>query len=362
VNPLPTEDLEHILSHTDALWANARGRRLFITGGTGFFGTWLLESFAYCNRKRDVKAAATVLTRDPAAFKVRMPHLANEPSIDFLRGEICDFDFPNQDLDYIIHAAAATSATAASQPIELMRTLIRGAERVVALAESRGTRHCLLTSSGAVYGAQPKDLTHVPESYLGGPNWLDPKAAYAEGKRIAELMCAVSAGTSDIRYSIARCFAFVGPHLPLDQHFAIGNFIGDVLAGRKVTVRGDGSPLRSYLYAADLAIWLWTMLLTEAQGLPNPLVINVGSGQAVSIRELAELVVTELNPSSQVEIPKARSIPEFRERYIPDVQRAEVLLGLKPSIGLSEAIRRTATWYRDVQFAGNRCGKDWMKS
>ena len=346
VKPLPTEDLDHVLGHTLPLWEQTRGRRVFISGGTGFFGAWLLESLAYCNRKLDTGIAATVLSREPGAFARRMPHLASEPCIRMLQGDVRDFAFPTEEFEYVIHAAAPTSSAAASQPLELLSTLLDGTKRMLAFAEARGAKRFLLTSSGAVYGRQPQNLSHIPEDYLGGPEWLDSNAAYAEGKRVCEQMCSLYTRNSEIEFIIARCFAFVGPHLPLNQHFAIGNFIADALACRNIAVRGDGTPMRSYLYGADLAIWLWTMLLRESLPGANPHVFNVGSGEAISIRDLAQVVVEELDPSQKVEVAKPPIAGDPRLQYVPDVSKVDDCLGLRQSIGLREAIQRTAAWYR----------------
>jgi nucleoside-diphosphate-sugar epimerase len=346
VKPLPTEDLDLVLEHTLPLWERARGRRVFISGGTGFFGAWLLESLAYCNRKLGLGLSATVLSRDPGAFARRMPHLAGERSIQMLQGDVRDFAFPPEEFEFVIHAAAATSTAAASQPLELLSTLIDGTKRMLAFAKERGAMRFLFTSSGAVYGRQPENVSHIPEDYFGGPEWLDANAAYAEGKRVSEQMCSLYARESGIDFVVARCFAFVGPHLPLDQHFAIGNFIADALAGRNIAVRGDGTPMRSYLYGADLAIWLCTMLLRDSLPGSNPHVFNVGSGEAISIRDLAQVVVDELDPSLKVEVAKAAIAGEPRLQYVPDVHRAENSLGLRQTIGLREAIRRTAAWHR----------------
>jgi dTDP-glucose 4,6-dehydratase len=215
-------------------------------------------------------------------------------------------------------------------------------ERMLALAKTHGTKKFLFTSSGAVYGKQPPHISHLPESYLGGPDWLDPNAVYAEGKRVSEQMCALHAKESGIEFKIARCFAFVGPHLPLDQHFAIGNFIRDAMANKKIEIKGDGTPMRSYLYAADLAIWLWTMLFSAPAMQP----FNVGSGHAVSIRELAREVVSELNPKLEIEIAKSPVAGAQTLQYVPDVTAAVQVLGLRETIGLRESIRRTAAWHR----------------
>ncbi|MGD0481455.1 MAG: NAD-dependent epimerase/dehydratase family protein, partial [Terracidiphilus sp.] len=123
-------------------------------------------------------------------------------------------------------------------------------------------------------------------------------------------------------------------------------FIADALAGRNIAVRGDGTPMRSYLYGADLAIWLWTMLLHESLPGSNPHVFNVGSGEAISIHDLAQVVVEELDPSLKMEVAKAPIAGEPRLQYVPDVHSAENCLGLRQTIGLRDAIRRTAAWYR----------------
>jgi len=346
VNPLFANDLEEILKQTLPLWDEARGRSIFLSGCTGFFGAWLLESLAFCNRTLNLNLSATVLSRDPEAFARRMPHLASEPSIGLLRGDIRDFPFPARPFDYVIHGAASTSAEAARAPLQLMQNLIQGTQRMLEFSKANGVRKFLFISSGAVYGQQPDTLSHIPEDYLGGPDWIDPLTAYGEGKRVCEQMCSIYAGESEIGFASARCFTFVGPHLPLDQHFAIGNFIRDALAGRNIEIRGDGTPLRSYLYAADLATWLWTTLFRGTQVGPKLQIFNVGSSQAINIGDLAKQVVAELNPSLLVQIAREPDANVPPSQYVPDVNRAESLLGLTQSIGLREAIRRTAAWYR----------------
>ncbi len=243
-------------AETAGLWEEMRGQRVFLTGGTGFFGCWLVESFCHVNRILGLEARATVLSRDPAKFRAKAPHLVNDPAITLLAGDVREFEFPAGEFGYVIHAA--TETTGKQEPAELLATMVQGTARTLEFARECGARKFLLTSSGAVYGRQPAEMTHVPESYAGVS---DAANTYAEGKRASERMCAEAqqAGAA-FEAKIARCWAFVGPHLPLDAHFAIGNFIGDALAGRPIAIAGDGTPRRSYLYAADLAVWLWTML------------------------------------------------------------------------------------------------------
>ncbi|HUX28656.1 MAG TPA: NAD-dependent epimerase/dehydratase family protein [Terracidiphilus sp.] len=346
MKPLDCKDLAHVLAHTEPLWERARGRRLFISGGTGFFGTWLTESLLHCNRALDLGLSATILSRDPDAFLHKLPHLAGEPALRFARGDVRDFAFPEEPFDFVVHAAAPTLESTAGAHAERLRTLMGGTRRMLAFAEACCAQSLLFVSSGAVYGKQPEGLSQLTEDYAGAPDCLDPASSYGEGKRVSELMCAHHARQTGLPIAIARCFAFVGPHLPLDEHFAIGNFLGDALAGRPILVRGDGTPMRSYLYAADLAVWLWTMLLRAPEMQETPCAFNVGAGEAICLSDLARKVAEVVNPACTVEIAQEPKDDAPRQQYVPDVTRAETLLGLRAWIGLEEAIRRTTDWHR----------------
>jgi nucleoside-diphosphate-sugar epimerase len=337
--PLARRDLDLVLNETRQLWEQARGQQIFITGGTGFFGCWLVESFCHVNRELRLDARATVLTRDPAKFTAKCPHLASDPAITLHTGDIRTFEFPEGEFPFVVHAA--TEAVAQQSADEVLSTTVGGTRRALEFAKVRGTKRFLLTSSGAVYGRQPAEITHVAETYLPAPAEVDAVNAYSEGKRKAEALCAEMTRCTEIEAAIARCWAFCGPHLALDAHFAAGNFIGDVLAGRPIVIGGDGTPRRSYLYAADLAIWLWTMLFRAAALMP----VNVGSGHDVSIRELAETVARTLAPGTEIQVAKQPVQGTIPTRYVPSVERAEHLLGLRETLNLEEQIRRTAEWH-----------------
>jgi dTDP-glucose 4,6-dehydratase len=152
----------------------------------------------------------------------------------------------------------------------------------------------------------------------------------------------MSARQQGLEIKIARCFAFVGPRLPLDAHFAIGNFIRDGLRGGPVQVRGDGTPYRSYLYAADLAVWLWTILFRGQSGQPY----NVGSEEALTIRELADVVAQTFQPARNVIIDKQPVPGAAVQRYIPSTRRAEKELDLQTRINLKDSIQRTIAWHQ----------------
>jgi len=386
--PLPPEDLTHILLHATPAFHELRNANLFITGGTGFFGHWLLESLLHANDHLNLSAKATVLTRSAAAFQTKSPHIANHPAITLLEGDIRTFPFPEERHTHILHAATDSGGQqASSTPEDLYNSILQGTQHVLNFAKqtltspstsgapgpdsrtrvstaSQGVR-LLYTSTGAVYG-RSTTLLHTPETYLETHHPQLPQHSYEAAKRAAEILCLSNSSlASEIRNLksvpdpalqavIARCFAFVGPHLPLDQHFAIGNFIGAALNNQPIHIKGDGTPRRSWLYMADLAIWLWT-LLTQA---PANTAWNVGSDEGMTIAEAARLTLETLSsrpersaverpagwPDNAIQIDGTPNPAAPLNSYVPDITQATSTMSLKVLIPLPEALRRTAAW------------------
>jgi len=340
--PLPTPDLEHVLRHTGPLWEDLRGKRIFLTGGTGFVGTWLLETLLHANDRLDLGVSVVMLTRDADRYRARSPHLAEHHVLRLLQGDVTDFEWPAGSFPIVIHAATVEWHPAdATLPLGTFDTDVVGTRRVLEFARTHCVERLLFTSSGAVYGKQPPHVSHMAEDHAVAPATTDLGSTYGQAKRISEYMCCMYGQVYGFNATIARLFAFVGPLLPLNANFAAGNFIRDAMSGGPVRISGDGTPFRSYLYAADLAIWLWTILLRGKTAYPY----NVGSQAALTIEELARAVIGAIAPSVPIiiAVPPTRGAPA--PRYVPDVSRAEQELGLRPLVPLDEAVRRTAAWH-----------------
>lgn len=343
-----------------AAWDALRGARVFVTGGTGFFGTWLLATALEANAARDLGLELVVLTRDPHAFRAKAPWIAADGAVTLVRGDVRTLDTDTLavgtlaaldgqggrsagGVTHVMHAATAASAALnAARPSEMFDTIVEGTRRTLDLARAMGARRVLLVSSGAVYGVQPPELSHVDEAYGGAPDPLDAANAYAEGKRASELLgvlAARAAGGPEV--TVARCFAFVGPHLPLDAHFAVGNFIRDALAGGPIRLSGDGSPARSYLYAADLAAWLWVLLARGASGRAY----NVGAERGLALWDVARLVAEVAGLGADAATRARTPQPGApAPRYVPSTRRARAELGLDAWTSLEDAIARTLRW------------------
>lgn len=336
-------DLDNIYFHTKELWGGLEGKSVFITGATGFFGKWMLESLLHINKKLSLNMRITALSRDPDRFLKEYPFYVQESSITFIKGDIQSFEFPKEKFNYIIHAATDADAKLNSEnPLEMIDTIIQGTRHILEFATAQPLASFMLTSSGAIYGNQTPQVTHTSENDSFHININDPSVAYAEGKRIAELLCSTYHHSVKLPVKIARCFAFVGPYLPLNKHFAIGNFISNGLNGEDIVIRGDGTPFRSYMYASDLIIWLWTILIKGKDNEPY----NVGSDQALSIEQTAAEVASQFEGITYKILTVPSGLPAAR--YVPSIKKAESDLGLRITIDIKEAINRTKIFHTQL--------------
>jgi dTDP-glucose 4,6-dehydratase len=337
---IPAEDLQRCHDMLGmSSWQTLAGKSIFITGGTGFIGKWLLASLLDADKTLGLDCRITVLSRDAPAFERSWPAITGQ--VNWIAGDVRDFPIGSEHFDVIIHAATDVVSQVSSE--DVFSTCLDGTRRVLELASNCGASRLLLVSSGAIYGPLPSGMTHVPETHLGGPDPLLASSAYAEGKRVSEWLCA-QASVNVLQVKIARVFALVGPHLPLNKHFAIGNFIRDAMKGEPIKVK-YGTPYRSYLYAADLAVWLWTILFRGKACYPY----NVGSDQEITISQLAETVVTTLGGAVASAASSTLRFNTSPSRYVSSVERARAELGLRSQISLEEGIRKTAAWYHDLQ-------------
>jgi nucleoside-diphosphate-sugar epimerase len=303
-------DLDDILRLAARDFDALRGARIFLTGGTGFFGKWLLAAFDHAERELGLGVQLTILSRDPGRFFAAWPEARGRPGWIFLEGDVAEVPNLLHRHEFVLHGAADTSGIGTPA------------------AEAARTR------SGAIYGAAAGQRLGAKETAARRAQAATP---YGEAKRAAELACE----RSKIDHVLARAFAFLGPHLPLDAHYAAGNFVRNALRGGPIEVRGDGTALRSYLYPTDLVVWLLALLVRGDRATAY----NVGSDEVVSMAELARAIGAEATPPARVEA-QAREPQGPQNIYLPDVAKAREELGLRVTVPLREAIRRTLAFHR----------------
>ncbi len=336
---LPLRDREEAIAIAEDSFRALHGARILLTGATGFYGLWLLETLAHARNRLGIAVSVEVLTRDPAQARARVGAALDALGAELLVGDVRAMPAPAASPTHVVHAATSTTAPAgaAPTPAELDAVIVDGTRAV--LARSAHAERLLYCSSGAVYGPQPADCDALDEASRLAPDPLDPSQTYGLAKRYAEHLVVTARAHGGPSAVVARGFAFCGPGLPLDAHFAVGNFVGDAARGRTVRVCGDGTPERTYLHGVDLAAWLWTMLARGAAGEAY----NLGSDEVVTIAALAERIAR----LGGVTVARdASPAPSPRSRYVPSIAKAQRALGLRVTVGLDEALARSLAWAR----------------
>jgi len=343
---LVKSDAEAVLSGRHSLLDALRGQHLFVSGGTGFLGTWLLELIKVLNDTHGFDLRVTVYSRSARSFAAKWPHLGHQPGVRFEEGDIRYLTELPRDVGYILHAAALTDRRLlASQPGAVAEVNSMGTQRLLKAANLlEDVKKFVLLSSGLVYGSQPWEMLRVEESYAGPLRCNDVNAVYAESKRFAEVLAQSAISETKLPVVTLRPFAFVGPYQSLQLPWAVTDFIRDSFTGGPIRIMGDGSTVRSIMYASDYAFWVLAAL-AKGRGRET---YNVGSPEPVDLLSLAKMITQSFSPVPEI-CMRLGQTGHDRSRLVPDVGRAARDLGVAVTIPLFEAIQKTITWNRYLQ-------------
>ena len=290
---------------------------LLVIGGSGFFGKSILESFRLQQLEKFSISRISILSRNAKELKKNYPYLINT-SIDLINDDITSCtSLPTADL--IIHAAASANGNNYKEnPIIEYQNMVNGVINFSNLIIKNNNKETkiIYISSGAVYG-QNNNLKKITEDdiFISIESLDKSKQEYAKAKRYCESIFSNLANLG-FKISIARCFAFVGYHLPRNLTFAIGNFIEDGLNKRAINVKTQKLVYRSYLDADDLVNWLMIILNFSSNSCP---VFNVGSDKEISIQELANKIAHIFNINVNIGSINKNEV----DRYIPSIDRAK---------------------------------------
>lgn len=309
------------------------GKRVLVTGGAGFLGSWLCDVFASLN------AETICVDNLSTGVAHNIDHLVGKPSFKFKQVDICAFN-EKIEVDFILHMAShASPEEYVKAPLETLRTSSLGSDNVLELAR-KSDATVLLSSTSEVYG--DPEVVPTPEGYVGRIDPLSQRSCYSEGKRYAEALFMAFQRECGIDVRIARIFNSYGPRIRADGLYAraVPRFINQALTSQPITVYGDGMQTRSFCYVSDTVSGLLSLLTSDQA---NGAVLNIGNQEETTILELAHKIkqLTE----SQSLITFHSSSKDDPRRRCPNVQKAADLLQWKPNVLLDRGLQRTIDWF-----------------
>lgn len=294
--------------------------KLLITGGTGFWGKNILELILEDANYSVFFEKIIVVTRDSEKFLNQFPQFKND-KIEYINGDIRTIKIDRTDINYILHLATDVSKTDnENNPLSVIDSVVNGLKNILEIAKNqKELKKLIFASSGAVYGKIPNHISHVKEDEQFELDFNEPLNSYGLSKRLAEMMCQIYISQLNMPIIIVRGFAFIGKYLPQDTHFAIGNFEKQAREDRKIVIKSDGSPIRSYMDSKDLASTILKLLTKENTKFH---VYNLGSGEGKSLKEWAYWVAERHGSDVRVEI-LGETLKGFSAgaNYVPNVDR-----------------------------------------
>jgi nucleoside-diphosphate-sugar epimerase len=343
LSPSVLEDLEAVSDRSEIDLRTIVDSPTVITGGSGFIGTWLTLSWVYAHKKFGGGGKLLVTSRNSESNRHLLESINPFAPVTYLDSDIREFvmppDFENS---FLVHAATpASDELNRSNPDLMLSIVVDGQKQVVLESKRVNVKRFLFLSSGAVYGPQPLDLPYLSEEMFNPSHNSSANSAYGEGKRISEGIGNRALHESGLQFVTARLFAFLAPYLPMDTHFAAGNFLSQATNALPITISSGGGSQRTYQYGSDMVVWLWSLLVKGQAGEAY----NVGSDQAVSILGLAQTIQNQVRPMVDLEV-LGIDAPNNISRYVPSVEKIKKEFGVDNQVELAKAIERTESWIR----------------
>ncbi|CAN5187618.1 hypothetical protein BH09PSE3_BH09PSE3_00340 [soil metagenome] len=307
--------------------------RVMITGGAGFIGSHL------CDRLLVDGHEIWCVDNLATGSRANLAHAAKHPGFTFIQADVRD-GLPDIDVDQVYNLACIASPLShVGDGIGTARTCFMGAYNTLEFCRQKALR-LVHVSTGDIYGDPA--IHPQPEEYVGAVNCVGPRASYDEGNRIAETLCFdfFRQHRTDVR--IARVFNTYGTRMDENDGRVISNFVTRALKGTPLTVFGAGTHTRSFCFIDDIVDALVAMM---AAPLDNPGPINLGDPADLSMRDLADLILTKTGSVSKL-VYDATPGSDARVRR-PDISRAQTLLGWRPTVTLAEGLDKTIAWYRE---------------
>lgn len=326
-----------------------RNKTILITGGTGFVGSWVARTLAWLNDEYSYGCEIILLSRNPKTLE-EDPDLFNRPDISFIKADVRSIHDLPKNVNYIIHAAASPdNRVHMSDPVGTMDVIAIGTKSVLdAASRLPDIKSIVHLSSGQVYGQAPVDGGDLSEKMLGRFFTNEITSIYPEAKRYSEAVCLAYRSLHKLPITILRPFSFIGPYQKLNKPWAINSFLQEALNSQTMRILGNGKPLRSYLYASDMAVWILAALAEENVGQ----VYNLGASEAVSLSDLTtEINSMMLQPVGVV--MQGRSTAETR--FIPSVSHIKDRLNVREVFSFKDALNNTIKW--NVERLGSCNGK-----
>lgn len=337
------KDCEEVIEQSIATLDKLKNQMLYITGGTGFVGTWLAEFVTCLNDDFNFNTELVLVARDTESFKAKVPHLALRKDIQLISTDVRNINVIPENVTYIIHAAATPdNRQHMSDPLNVMENITKGTSALLDSATYlSGLKKVLNISSGQIYGRQSGEIDKISENYVGALNCNTITSVYPEAKRYAETLCCAHWSLCKIPVVTARPFAFVGPYQGLDKPWAINNFIRDALMNNTIRIVGNGLPVRSYMYPSDMVYWLLRILIDGNPGVAY----NVGSSDGITLIDVANKIKLYSGTKSEIII---KNMNDDASIFVPDNNLCRKSFGLNMKVGIDEAIKKTISWYKNT--------------